>query len=303
MQNKPLLSVVTSVYNGGSDLLKFLDSISNQTYENIELVIVDDCSTDKFTKQILNDLIAKKLTFKKRFRFIQNKKNIGVVKAFQKALSNASGEYFTFPESDDYLDYDFYEKCMNTLLAKKANVVKGLLLSEYTHGSNLSTIDNDIKSNTAINDKKMIALYNKVTLPIAIKNSQDFIVSYIMPDITYCWFYVFDKKILLDKNKLSFKKAIEYGFSNTSFYNKFVESKVSLKEGSFYHYNSHPSFEKSGIWYSLDKEDSNIGSEFHMKSEKKLIKSFIKDYSKVEASGHTEVKSEKKLIQKFIKDY
>lgn len=299
MQNKPLLSVVTSVYNGGSDLLKFLDSISNQTYENIELVIIDDCSTDEFTRQILNDLINKKLNFKKRFKFIQNKKNLGVVKAFQKGLDNASGEYFTFPESDDYLDYDFYEKCMNMLLSKQANVVKGLLLSEYTHESNLSVENCD--DNTY--KDKTIALYDKITLPIALRNSQGYVISYIMPDITYCWFYVFDKKILFDGKKLSFKKAIEYGFSNTSFYNNFVETKLSLKECSFYHYNSHPSFEKSGIWYSLDKEDSDIGSEFHIKSEKKLIKSFIKDYSKVEASGHIEVKSEKKLIQKFIKDY
>ena len=294
MQNKPLLSVVTSVYNGGSDLLKFLDSISNQTYENIELIIIDDCSTDEFTKHILNDLIDKKLNFKKQFKFIQNKKNLGVVKAFQKGLDNASGEYFTFPESDDYLDYDFYEKCMNKLLSKQANIVKGLLLSDYTHEPNLSikSCDNDDC------EDKTIALYDKITLPIALRNSQGYVISYIMPDITYCWFYVFDKKILFDGKKLSFKKAIEYGFSNTPFYNDFVETKLSLKECSFYHYNSHPSFEKPGIWYDNDTKDN-----FYVKSEKKLIKSFLKNYDIVESSGHTEVKSEKNLIKSFLKDY
>lgn len=291
MRNSPLLSVVTSVYNGGVDLLKFLDSISNQTYENLELVIVDDCSTDTVTKQILEKLISGDLPFKKHFKFIQNKKNLGVVKAFQKGLNNASGEYFTFPESDDWLDYDFYEKCMDVLFEKNANVVRGLLLSEYTHESNIdSTITTD--------EQETAALYEKVMLPIAIKNSQDYIISYIMPDITYCWFYVFDKKILLSEKKYSFKKAIEYGFSNSAFYNDFIEARVPLKKCSFYHYNAHPSFEKPGIWYSID--NSKPGSDFCKKSEKKLIKTFLKDYDNM---GTDNIKAEKRLIQSFLKNY
>ena len=49
MSFKPLLSIITSIYNGGDDILRFLQAISNQTYENIELIILDDCSTDKRT--------------------------------------------------------------------------------------------------------------------------------------------------------------------------------------------------------------------------------------------------------------
>ena len=44
---KPLLSIVSSIYNGGDNLKEFLRCISNQTYENIEVVLVDDCSNDK----------------------------------------------------------------------------------------------------------------------------------------------------------------------------------------------------------------------------------------------------------------
>ena len=55
MQNKPLLSIVTSIYNGGEALKQFLQSVSNQTYDNIEVVLVEDCSTDRLVTK--DDLI------------------------------------------------------------------------------------------------------------------------------------------------------------------------------------------------------------------------------------------------------
>ena len=59
--NEPLLSLVTSVYNAGPRFRQFLNYIFNQTYQNIEVIIVDDCSTDIETLSILDDLLNKKI--------------------------------------------------------------------------------------------------------------------------------------------------------------------------------------------------------------------------------------------------
>lgn len=295
MNTRPLLSIITSIYNGGQDLLKFLQSISNQTYDNIELIIVDDCSTDELTKSIIDDFINKRIEFKKPFTFIKNNKNLGLVKSFQKGLDKARGEYFAFPESDDYLDEDFYEILMNTILAKKANVVKGLLLFEYTKP--LNSVNKDIEDNKIKEDKEIVSLFDNIILPIAIKDSDGRIISYIMPDITYSWFYVFDKNILqFNSKKLSFKNAMQYGFSNAPFYAKYIETKVPLSASSFYHYNAHPNY-VSGVQFSLDKREKLV------KSEQKLVKKFLKNYDNVIAHGESHLKGERQLIRGFVKNY
>ena len=98
----PLLSICTSIYNSGNKLYRFLDSISNQTYPNIEVILVNDCSTDETTLQILDDLKSKKFVFNKPFKVIDNDINLGILPSFQKALDNATGDYFAFPESSSY---------------------------------------------------------------------------------------------------------------------------------------------------------------------------------------------------------
>ena len=117
-----------------------------------------------------------------------------------------------------------------------------------------------------------------------------------MPDITYSWFYIFDKKILShNSKKLNFKNAIQYGFSNSPFYSNYIESKVPLSAGSFYHYNAHPNY-NSGVCFSLDKQDI-------CKGEKKMIKGFLKNYDNVIACGEYHLKGEKNLIKGFLKNY
>ena len=264
MQNKPLLSIISSIYNGGNNLLRFLDSISNQTYDNIEVILVNDFSTDPLTLEIIQQLKNNELQFNKKLKLIENDENLGLLKSFQKGLDIANGEYFAFPESDDYLDYDFYEVLMKEAIKNKANVVKGLLLNVYDNRNNQDDTD----------ENEQFTFFDNVALPIAVRNSNNQIVSYIMPDITYSWFYVFDKNILSDGYKYPiFENAILYGFSKAPFELKYKESIVSIDKASFYYYNAHDGLQNGGSITSIGKDATN-----KLYMEKKIVENLVKKY-------------------------
>lgn len=92
----PLISIALCTYNGERFLRQQLDSLVNQTYSNIEIIAVDDQSSDQ-TLQILND-------YRTQYPFIkvfQNPVNLGFRKNFEKALLYTSGEYIALCDQDD----------------------------------------------------------------------------------------------------------------------------------------------------------------------------------------------------------
>jgi glycosyltransferase involved in cell wall biosynthesis len=95
MENLPLVSIILCTYNGEQFLEQQLDSLINQTYPNIEVIICDDCSTDS-TPDIL-----KKYEGKNKIKVTYNKSNKGYTKNFEQAASLATGDYLAFCDQDD----------------------------------------------------------------------------------------------------------------------------------------------------------------------------------------------------------
>lgn len=93
---KGLVSVIMPTYNCGNFIAETLDSIKAQTYENWEVVIVDDCSTDN-TKEIVDSYSA----LDPRIKYHCLDKNSGAAVARTVAMQNADGEYMAFCDSDD----------------------------------------------------------------------------------------------------------------------------------------------------------------------------------------------------------
>lgn len=124
---KPKISVIVPVYNVENYVSKCLDSLFKQTYENLEIIIVDDCSTDK-SKQVVSKLIEGKDNVK----FLTNKKNSGLSFTRNRALEVASGDYIGYIDSDDYVPYDYYEQLVTTALEKEASVVVCDIKSVFT---------------------------------------------------------------------------------------------------------------------------------------------------------------------------
>lgn len=99
------ISVIVPVYNVEFYLRRCLDSIINQTFKDLEIIIIDDCSNDN-SNEIVNEYAAKDT----RIVLIVNEKNIGQGLSRQKGINYAHGEYIAFVDSDDYIESEMYEE-------------------------------------------------------------------------------------------------------------------------------------------------------------------------------------------------
>lgn len=109
MKYNSVISVIIPVYNPGEHLVKCLESIINQTYKNLEIILIDDGSSDGSGE--LCDEYAK---IDSRITCI-HQENTGVSNARNKGLEIATGDYLHFPDSDDYLELDTYEYLLNLI--------------------------------------------------------------------------------------------------------------------------------------------------------------------------------------------
>lgn len=102
-EERPLVSVIMSVFNEQKYLKESLTSILNQSIRNIEIIIIDDCSTDKTVELIRN--------FRDdRIRLIQNEKNQGLTKNLNKGLKIAKGKYIARMDGDDISKKNRFEE-------------------------------------------------------------------------------------------------------------------------------------------------------------------------------------------------
>ncbi|HSD06127.1 glycosyltransferase [Flavobacterium sp.] len=98
MQNNPLVTIICLCYNHEMYVAESLNSVINQSYPAIELIIVDDCSSDDS-----KEVIRKWLINYPEIRFITNETNLGNTKSFNKALKHAQGEFIIDLATDDIL--------------------------------------------------------------------------------------------------------------------------------------------------------------------------------------------------------
>ena len=104
MLKLPLVSFIVTSYNYEKFIGKTLESILNQTYENFELIVVDDCSSDN-SVEIIERFIQ--CNQDKRITLIKHEKNKGQLSAMLTGLKNANGQFVSFIDSDDILLPDY----------------------------------------------------------------------------------------------------------------------------------------------------------------------------------------------------
>lgn len=117
MSDSKLISVIIPVYNSGKHIHKCLDSIINQTYKELDIILIDDGSTDGSGK--VCDEYAQK---DDRITVI-HQQNRGVSSARNAGIKIAKGDFFNFPDSDDYIDTDCYEYCLGLMNEHKCDIV------------------------------------------------------------------------------------------------------------------------------------------------------------------------------------
>lgn len=116
----PLVSVIVTTYNVENYIERCLSDISSQTYENIEIIVVDDGSTDS-TPQILK----KYSLFDKRLKLFLQEENSpgGVAHAANIGLKNVEGEYVCFADGDDLFSNDYVERLLEKAITDNSDLV------------------------------------------------------------------------------------------------------------------------------------------------------------------------------------
>jgi len=120
-----LVTVIVPVYNAKKYLCQCIDSIINQTYEDLEIILVDDGSTDG--SSAMCDEYANKDS---RVKVI-HKRNDGVSSARNVGLDSANGVYIAFVDADDYIELDLVAKAYEAITASGADLLKFGLYEEY----------------------------------------------------------------------------------------------------------------------------------------------------------------------------
>ena len=116
----PKISVIIPVYNTAPYLRRCLNGVTRQTLRDIEIICINDASTDDSPK-ILQEYAARDA----RVRLIDFTENKGVSCARNAGIDAACGEYVGFVDSDDYPEHDFYEQLYLAVQKANADVAKG----------------------------------------------------------------------------------------------------------------------------------------------------------------------------------
>ena len=220
---KVKVSVIIPVYNTEKYLEKCLESVCNQTLSDIEIICINDCSTDN-SCEILNRCAAND----ERIKIINFPENRGAAAARNAGIDAATGEYIGFVDSDDYIDLNFYEKLYIGATTSNADIVKSNL--KYTGWNTPSSGSyynlNDVKKSkykfnhvpTAI-FKRSLLLQNNIFFPENSECAEDSVFEIlaasacnkieIVEDV--CYYYVFRQNslnhdLIVTENKI---KALE----------------------------------------------------------------------------------------------
>ena len=124
-RNEPKISIVIPVYNVEKYLRECLDSVINQTLRDIEIIIVDDGSTDNSGK-----ICDEYASFDNRIKVI-HQKNKGLGEARNEGLKFVKAQYIGFVDSDDYIDLDFYEKLYNAAIKNESEITVARIKNFY----------------------------------------------------------------------------------------------------------------------------------------------------------------------------
>ena len=167
-----LISIIVPVYNVEKYLIRCIESIINQTYKNIEIILVDDGSTDNSSK-ICDEYKNKD----KRIKVI-HKINGGLSSARNRGLDIAKGKYIGFVDSDDYISPNMYEILYKELIDNKSDIV-------------VCNFDRKEDFNFVINNYKVKKLNNINVIKENIKND----INYNIYIDDYAWNKLYKKEL------------------------------------------------------------------------------------------------------------
>lgn len=143
------ISIIIPVYNVEKYMKKCIESVINQTYKNIEIILVDDGSTDRSAH------ICDEYEKKDKRIVVIHKKNGGLADARNAGIVKASGKYLGFIDSDDYIENDMYEVLYNNIKKENADISMCGLISCYKD-TDMEIYKNEKTNYYVFNDEEAI---------------------------------------------------------------------------------------------------------------------------------------------------
>ncbi|MBU9863684.1 glycosyltransferase family 2 protein, partial [Rahnella aceris] len=131
-----LVSILIPLFNSEKYIRKALQSVVSQSYSNIEVIIVDDCSTDS-SLTVAKEFFIEHNTIP--HVIIKNDKNEGVSITRNKLVDNANGDFICFLDSDDYFDHDAINYLIRIVTSNNTSIGQCLYYSETPDGHPVGT--------------------------------------------------------------------------------------------------------------------------------------------------------------------
>lgn len=256
MMTEESVSIIVPTYNNAKYIERCVDSLLKQTFSNIEIIIVDDGSTDD-TEKILKDKINKYSNIK----YYKNS-NHGVSYSRNYGLDKATGKYIVFVDGDDWLPNDYIYNCHNFLKNNNLDVVRtGYKIcssqgeQEHVLFSENKLIDNKMKESCFLNT----TFFNSCCTQFSKKST--FGKAKFSENIICGEDLLFSVEILNNTNKIGYLADNYYCyFYNTESITKKIDSNITLKKChdiikvlfSFYNYYFKPEDVSKKIFFELE---------------------------------------------------
>ncbi len=260
---KPQVSIIVPVFNAEKYLRRCIDSIIHQTYQNIEVILIDDCSTDS-SNAICKDYEAKY----EAIVVVENTVNKGVSFSRNRGLSVASGEFIIFVDSDDYIEPDYVEYFVGELLQNSSDIEIISFVREFEDGQ-------IIFQSNVIQEKTFI-----------LDDDYDFSSFYAHRGV---WGVAFKRTLLnnTDGSRLQFYNSIAVGEDLLFLFNLMLNSK-----------KCHFSSGYSGYHYVVYRNSSYFGAKFQkMYDNIKVYKQIINILNDMQFS-RASISAKKRLVYK-----
>lgn len=228
MNSTPKISVIVPVFNNAQYLHECIDSIIGQTLHNIEIILINDGSTDPAAPAILDDYAKKD----SRVRVI-HKDNGGTGHTWNTGLKVARGEYIGFVDADDYIMPSMYSELYRCALQNDCDIVKCNFIKFYKY--------NDLYAKNKINIFNYRNCYNRIIFPKLEHN--------VFFSIGLMWNGIYRKKMIAD-NDISFLETRGAAGQDCGFFFKTLASCSSFYCIDEYHY----------MWRMINDSSSKVNT-------------------------------------------
>lgn len=238
----PKISVIVPVYNVEEFLKQCLDSLINQSYKNIEIVVVNDKSPDN-SQQIIDDYKNKD----NRIISIIHKVNKGLGGARNTGIENATGDYIGFLDSDDWLKTNTFEKLVEEINSSNSDVIKYGRIEKF--------IDYETYFSPKLN-KKYTNGWNEL-----IDSDKSKVFTPVCSGSIY-------KTNLLKENKILFPEKLLFEDFSFTFKTQILAKSISYIDGYYYYWRRD---REGSITYTMNKKDVDVCTTL------KIIDDFLKE--------------------------